>query len=224
MMRAVSFLVMTLLLSAPALADARPDATKPVHIAMLYHHLTNKDEPDYEKLVGKWSKYQQANMVERGEMLDKYTPEMRDAYNLITPTEPIVVNVRVKISGYSPMQKGFFVQSFNDMTYFKFTYLGQRYMVIPSGTAEYQWLKSPQSLSDLIMSETKNGHEAELSITLISLKADPNPMIMDKIRYNLLLAEISKIEMWSKDGKSIIWDSTIGSSDRKRNELLNMHQ
>lgn len=224
MMRAVSFLLVILLLSAPALADTRPAKTQDIHIAMLYHKLTNKGEPDYEKMIGKWSRYQKANLMERSEMLEKYVPPMKEAYDLITPTEPIVANVRVKISGYSPSQKGFFVQSFNDMTFFKFMYMDQRYMVIPSGIAEYQWLKAPPGLADIVMRETKNGHDANLTLTLISLKVDPNPMIMDKLRYNLLLAEISKIELWSKDGKSIIWDSAMGSRDRKRNELLNMHQ
>lgn len=219
--------LLALLLPALALAAARmPQATPALYIAMLYEKLTGKTgkAPDFEEWVKNWKKFKDADFAARQEIMTAKLAELNNAYNLITYAEPIVVKAKVKISGYSPMGRGFLVQNFNEMTFFTYSYMGKNYALIPSGMADYQWLKAPPTLADLVMRETKNGHEAIVTLTLISMKADPKPMVMGRRAYRLLLAEISKIEMWSRDGQNIIWDSQIGSADKTHKDVMNLRQ
>ena len=180
--------------------------------------------PDFTKWVKDWSKYKKADFMERQKLMDETVKSLENTYNLLTWAEPIVVKTKVKISAYSHLGKGFLVQNFNDITFFRFYHMGRGYALIPSGMANYQWLKAPPGMADLVMRETKNGREAIVSITMTSMKADPTPMPMGKRHYRLLMAEVSKIELWSQDRKNIIWDDQIGAQDRTRKKLLNLRQ
>ncbi len=216
-------LMIFLLLAAPAFAfSTKPAATTPLYIAMLYHKLAG-DVPDFTGWTKKWDTYQKTDMAERPALLEKRVGEMTNTFNLMTPLEPIVVQSKIRISGYSPANQGFLVQNFNDVTFFNYNYMGKRYALIPGGMAKYQWLRAPANMADAIMRETENGFNGKVTLTLISMRADPKPLVMSGKSYNLLMADISKIELWSQDGKTLVWDSQIGES-KGRKELLNMRQ
>lgn len=221
---------MLMLLMSPAFALAAdnkmPDATPASHVALLYEKLADRSGkmPDFASWVKNWSKYKKADFMQRQALMDEKVKSLENTYRLMTWAEPIVIKTKVKISAYSHLGKGFFVQNFTDMTFFRFYHMGQGYAVIPNGMANYQWLKAPPGMADIVMRETQNGQEAVVTITMTSMKADPNPMAMGKRQYKLLMAEVSKIELWSRDRKNIIWDDQIGSSDRTRKKLLNLRQ
>lgn len=224
-------ITLTLLaLMSPVLARAAdntmPNATPANYIALLYEKLTNKTGkmPRFENWVKDWPTYKKADFMEREKIMSDKVKELESTYGLLTWAEPIVIKTKVKISSYSHAGKGFLVQNFNEMTFFRFYHMGKGYAVIPGGMADYQWLKAPPGLSDIVMRETKNGHEAIVTITMTSTKADPSPMVMGRRYYRLLLADISKIELWSRDQKNIIWDNQIGSMDRTHKKLLNLRQ
>ncbi len=223
MMRFVCAALAVIMLAAPAYAfSTKPVATTPLYIAMLYHKLAG-DAPDFTGWVKKWKTYQDTELAERPALLENRVKEMTNTYNLMTPLEPIVVQSKIRISGYSPANQGFLVQNFNDVTFFNYNYMGKRYALIPGGMAKYQWLKAPANMADAIMRETENGFNGKVTLTLISMRADPKPLVMSGKSYNLLMADISKIELWSQDGKTLIWDSQIGESNTRK-ELLNMRQ
>lgn len=229
MKRVICALLLLAFLS-PALASAAdnkmPDATPSSYIALLYEKLTNQSgkSPDFVGWVKDWSKYKKADFMERQKIMDEKVKSLENTYRLLTWAEPIVIKAKVQISAYSPLGKGFFVQNFTDMTFFRFYHMGQGYAVIPNGMANYQWLKAPPGMADIVMRETKNGTEAIVTITMTSMKADPEPMVMGNRKYKLLMAEVSKIELWSRDRKNIIWDDQIGSRDPTQRKLLNLRQ
>ncbi|HYD18100.1 MAG TPA: hypothetical protein VEF76_06455 [Patescibacteria group bacterium] len=217
-------LLLALLAATPALAySARPAATSPLYIAMLYHKLVG-DKPDFPGWTRAWTGYQKTDMAERPALLEKRIGEMQNTFDLMTPSEPIIIEAKIRLSGYSPVEKGFLVQGLSEGSFYPYTYMGKRYALIPGGIAKFQWLRAPASMAEAIMRETGNGHEGLVTLTLISMKADPKPLDMNGKQYNLLMADISKVELWSKDGKSLVWDSQIGESDRTRKELLIMRQ
>lgn len=222
MMRYVTLAFAVMLAATPALAfsTAKPAATSPLYIAMLYHKLAG-DAPDFTGWTKQWDVYQKTDMADRPALLEKRVGEMTNTFNLMTPSEPIIVQSRIKLSGYSASNQGFLVQNFNDVTFFSYNYMGKRYALIPGGAAKYQWLKAPPNMADAIMRETDNGSAGRVTLTLISMRADPKPLVMNGKPYNLLMADISKIELWSKDGKTLVWDSQIGES-KGRKDLLNL--
>ena len=222
MMRYFTLLLAVMLAATPALGfgGTKPVATSPLYIAMLYHKLAG-DAPDFAGWTKQWDLYQKTDMADRPALLDKRVGEMTNTFNLMTPAEPIIVQSRIKLSGYSATNQGFLVQNFNDVTFFNYNYMGKRYALIPGGAAKYQWLKAPANMADAIMRETDNGAAGRVTLTLISMRADPKPLVMSGKPYNLLMADISKIELWSKDGKTLVWDSQIGES-KGRKDLLNL--
>ncbi|MCC7037747.1 MAG: hypothetical protein IT560_10645 [Alphaproteobacteria bacterium] len=214
-------LLIVALLSTPALAfSTKPAPTSALYIAMLYHKLSG-DMPDFTGWTKQWDTYQKTEMADRPALLESRVGEMTNTFNLMTPAEPIVVQSRIRLSGYSATNQGFLVQNFNDVTFFSYNYMGKRYALIPGGMAKYQWLKAPANMADAIMRETDNGASGKVTLTLISMRADPKPLEMNGKAYNLLMADISKIELWSKDGKTLVWDSQIGES-KGRKDLLNL--
>ena len=209
---------------APATADdpKMPAATRSDYVAMLYERMTNP-HPEFGDWIRQMPEYKNAAMLDKQTVFDGKADQLKDAYNRIIVVEPVVVSANVRISPYSAMGGGFLVQSFNDITFFHYDYLGRRYALIPQGITGYQWLKAPVSESPRIMRETGNGSRAHLVLSLMPFTADAKPMEMEKREYRLIMAEIVKIEMWSGDGKRILWDSTMNAPSTLRSKLLNMY-
>lgn len=219
----LALLICLALIPAAARAeDKKPDATPSFYIAALYEKLLGRT-PDFGQWVAQSPKYQSAELYERANIMDSNVKQLRDTFDLLTVAEPIHVNVRAKISGYSPLGQGFLVQNFNDMTFFNYTYLGEHYALIPNGMAKYQWLKTPASLADSIMRETDNGQQVHMTLTLIPLAADGKDMEINNVKYHLIMADISKIQMWSKDGHEAIWDTEIADTDATKKQVLGLH-
>lgn len=130
----------------------------------------------------------------------------------------------MKITGYSPVGKGFLVQYFHDLTYYLYTYMGNRYALVPNGIMAYTWLKAPKSFTKEIMEETNNGRDAKLLLTLIPQTADPKPMMLNGKPTRLMMAEVTKVELWSKDGTRVIWDDKMNAPSSVRSRLMNLYQ
>lgn len=227
-MRVLAFLsVLFLLHASPALAQIdpteKPAATKAASIAMLHHKLT-RQKPDFENWAARLPAVQNAARHEYAALLQQKSRELENAYNLLTPVEPVVLQTPVRISGYSHQQKGFLVTSFNDMTFFNYEYAGANYALIPDKIADYQWLKAPPELADSIMRETDNGQNAQIIITLTPLSAHTDPLAINGGEFRLLMMRVYRMEIWSKDGTEIIWDSQMNNPGSPENNLLNLYQ
>ena len=201
----------------------KPAATKPLHIAMLYQKLT-RQKPDFENWVEHTPDFQNAALNERADILQRKTKELETAYHLLTPMEPVVLEIPVRISSYSQQQRGFLITSFSDMTFFGYEYAGNNYAVIPNKIAEYQWLKSPPDLAPAIMRETDNGQNAKIVMTLSPLSAHAEPLAINGRNYRLVMTDIYKMEIWSKDGTKIVWDTQMNHPGSRENKLLNLYQ
>jgi hypothetical protein len=130
----------------------------------------------------------------------------------------------MQISAYSPVGKGFLVKYFSDLTYYRYTFMGNRYALVPNGVMAYTWLKAPKSFAEEIMKETNNGYDAKLLLTLIPQSADRKPMVLDGRPTRLMMAEVTKVELWSKDGQRVIWDDKMNAPTSTRSKLMNLYQ
>lgn len=202
-----------------------PEQTKAVYIAMLYEKFVRSNAtPDFEDWVQRSPDYQAAELYQRPDIVLKNSKELKATYDLLTPTEPIVLIIKARISGYSPAGQGFLVQNFKNMSFFDYTYLGKRYALVPSGIDRYQWLKAVPEEVNEIMRETDNGRNATLVLSMIPSQADPKPIELNGKKYNLMMADISKIEMWSKDSSRIIWDDKMNAPASIRSQVLDLFQ
>lgn len=201
----------------------KPPATRSVYIAMLYYKLIGQ-KPDFEAWVESSPAFQNAALHERADMMQSKTAVMREVYDLLTPQEPIVIEIPATISGYSEQQRGFLVTSFNEMTFFNYVYMGQNYAVIPSQISQYLWLKAPPELAAPILRETDNGQNVRMLMTLIPVSADPKPLSMRGRDYHLVMTDISAVEIWAKDGTKTVWDSQFNHPASQQNRLLNLYQ
>lgn len=202
-----------------------PEQTKAIYIAMLYEKFVHSNTtPDFEEWVQRSPDYQQAELYQRPDIVIKNSKELKTTYDLLTPTEPVVLIIKAHISGYSPAAHGFLVQNFRNMSFFDYTYLGKRYAVVPSGIDRYQILKAVPEEVNEIMRETDNGRNATLVLSMIPSQADPKPIELNGKKYNLMMADISKIEMWSKDTSHIIWDDKMNAPSSVRSQVLDLFQ
>ena len=77
-----------------------------------------------------------------------------------------------------------------------------------------------------IMKESGFGKSLTLLFTLTPKAADKNPLVLNKKNYNLILADIAKVEIWSADGTMVLWEAKVGE-DAPQNpsgELLQLYQ
>jgi hypothetical protein len=202
----------------------RPTPTSAIYIAMLYEKLISDRTPDFADWVKESPEYKKAELYERPDLVEKGKEDLKTTYGLLSTAEPIVLEVKMKLSGYSPVGKGFLIQYFSDTTYYRYTYMGNRYALVPNGVTAFQWLKAPKSFTDDIMEATDNGRDARLLLTLIPQTADPKPMVLDGKPTHLMMAEVSKMELWSKDGTRVIWDDKMNTPTSTRSKLMNLYQ
>ena len=203
-----------------------PDQTKPIYVAMLYEKFKHPggDSPDFEEWVRQSPDYDNAQLFERPALVLKNAKDLKATYDLLTPTEPVIVMVNAHISSYSTTAKGFLVENFKNRTFFEYTYLGKRYAFVPNGLDRYQWLKAlPEEVPE-IMRESDNGRSANLVVSLIPIQADPKPMKLNGKDYLLMMGDISKIEMWSKDGAHVVWDDKMNAPSSVRSKILDLFQ
>jgi hypothetical protein len=202
-----------------------PDATKSVYIAMLYEKIRHpQNTPDFEDWVRQTPDYNDAQLVDRPALVLKESKELKNTYDLMTPSEPITIVIKAHISGYSATEQGFLVTNFQKLTYFDYAYSGERYALVPNGISSYQWLKAvPEEVKE-IMKESDNGKSANLVLSLVPTQIDPKPMALDGKKHKLMMADISKIEMWSKDGTHVIWDDKMNAPTSERSKVLDLFQ
>ena len=203
-----------------------PEQTKAIYIAMLYEKFRHPggDTPDFEEWVRKSPDYDNAQLYERPALVLKNSKDLQATYDLLTATEPVYVMVKAHISSYSSTAQAFLVENFKSRTFFDYAYLGKRYALVPNGLEKYQWLKAvPEEVAE-IMRESDNGRAANLVVSLIPSQADPKPMKLNGQDYYLMMGDISKIEMWSKDGSHVVWDDKMNEPASVRSKILDMFQ
>lgn len=209
----------------PLQITEKPGYTKPVYIAMLWHRLNNYT-PDFEKMAQKSASYVAANELERPAIMAAKSANLRDIHSLITPTEPIYIEYKTRSSQYDARRKQIRLVDLSPTTFFDYTYLGQRYAVIPNKITAFATLSMEQEMAMPIMKESGFGKNLTLLFTLTPKAADKNPLLLNKKNYNLILADIAKVEIWSADGTMVFWEAKVAEEapQNPTGELLQLYQ
>jgi len=216
-------LLVLLLLSfaAPAFATtAAPASIDDLGMALLFNKLT-RQKPDFQAWVEKSPEYKKASSFERIELLKKRQEEMQNLYGLTLPQEPFFIDVKVPISSYSEDQQGMMIYSFNEQNFFTYVYMGQHYALIPSSMSRFQWIRVDPEMAKDIWAQADEKGRIKAIFKMAPVSADKRPMRMRSRNYLLVMAEVKAIQIWTKDGEKLIWESP---SDKSRNPLLKLWQ
>ncbi len=202
----------------------KPKATEASYIALLFLKLTGKF-PDFHAWAQQTPEYIGAAPDEKISTLEVKAKEFENTYNLLTLADPVIIEIPAKLSSYSALQKGFLIESFTTNMYFGFSHLDSSYAIIPKDITNRQWLPVPPEYADAILSRTNEGKEVVIQMSLLPVYADnKNPMLLNDIDHWLILADISKISLWSSDGTRLLWESRNPQETQSPNKLLDLYR
>jgi len=175
--------------------DMKPQPSSPQRIAMIFAKLARKP-PDFQAWARNTEAYKNAPDLDKPAVEAQQAEELKNIFSLMTLQEPLVVEMQAKLSKYSASNKGFFVESFKEETFFPARYAGESYAIIPEGIMDKQWLKEPDAgkgkeIED-IAARSGSG-TLPLVLTLAPKLADGSTTaILDDVEYWLLAATIEK--------------------------------
>lgn len=199
--------------------------TSPDYIAMVFNKLTGQT-PDFTGWALKSKAYTEAGKFEKQNALKKQSDDYKRAFSLLTLQEPITVEAEVKLSAYSQVNQGYFIESFKEDTYFATPFAGEIYAIVPIRIMDHQWLKVDAATAKTIdISRRVSNDNVLLSISLLPTFADKSsPANLNGQKQWLLSAEIKDMAMYPLTGGPAFWRSKDEANrDAKHQELLNLY-
>lgn len=206
----------------------RPSTTSAAYVAMLFHKMTGKP-PDFEKWSRASKAYAEASNFDKVLVQTEKVEELRDVYSLLTPSEPVIVEIPLKLSQYSRKNSGFFVENFKEDTFFSFDIFGKFYTIIPSNIMNHQWLNVMPDEAERISQVASPSQISNSAVMLIYLEpkfADGKaPLSLNGKDQWLISAEVKKLAIYTKASDVLIWQSADHQAmEDLSEELLNLKQ
>ena len=215
------------LISAPESPAAKPALTPPFTIAMIFDKLT-KQEPDFESIARQTQAYINSTTFDQSSVLAEQVEKIKGDYNLLTLSEPIIIESQVKLSPYNAANHGFFVENFKLSTFFPVSYNGKSYAVVPQGIMDKQWLKvEDQTVVASIESAAKSSDRLLTMILFLTPQdADgSSPAIIDGESYWPISAGVKKLMLYPLNGDTLLWQSSgTAAEDKNHQNILNLYQ
>ncbi len=206
------------------LTNAKPAASTAADIALTFYKLSGII-PDFPLLAKEYKPYQETYGLEKTTLFNNRVEQLKNVYSLLTMQEPIVVEYSVKLSDYSQKNKGFFIENFEERTFFKFNHHNKDFAVVPDGIMDWQWLRVANNKKVAEMNKAANVLTALIFMSPIYTDSS-RPALIQDTNYWLLFAKINKIELYLPDAVKPIWRSDDILNDQgnsgKLNELLNL--
>jgi len=205
----------------------KPVLTSPFTIAMAYYKLTAR-APDFEAWVKQKDAYKNANAFDQPGMIEPMVQKMKEAYNLLQLTDPLLVETQVTLSAYDAKNQGFFVESFKPSTFFPATYAGQSYAIVPQDIMDKQFLKvdDAETAAAVEKAAAGNGRGLTMILQLIPRYADAkSPAVIDDESYWPIAADVKEMMLYPPNSDTMLWHSSDGSTlDKNHQNILNLYQ
>jgi len=206
----------------------KPEPSTPDYVYMIFSKLSGK-MPDFEAMAHNTLDYQDASVADRPTVLDQLVVGLKSTYSLLTLQEPFIIEVPVKLSPYSTVNKGFFIENFKEDTFFPVEYNGLSYAIIPQGIMDKQWLRVQdpavgKTIEDAALN--KEGKPLTMQLMLIPKYADSSaPVVMAEQNYWLIAVEIKRMVLYPPASTDQLWSSDdTRAEDAKHLELLNLRK
>lgn len=225
----------TALLALPAAAqwgtgttglDYRPRISTAEEVAITQHWLSG-DPPSAAEWARHSKEYLEANDFSRQAVMEEKRQEYIDKFKLFTKPETIVISSNVKISRYSRENKGFVIESFNNETFFAYTFAGQNYAVVIPKLMDYQWVSIEGDNAARIEHWAPNSNNTVNVVLEVEPKtADKTPIKLGDKTYRLMSAEVANISIYLQKTDRPLWSRAgTGKSTLSRpgSDLLNFY-
>jgi hypothetical protein len=215
--------------SLPAAASpvAKPVPTDGETITLLFSKLTRR-APDFDSMIRQTEAYKAASSFEQPSIIEKETEKLKEAYRLLSPAEPIVVETQVKLSSYNASNRGFFVENFKTETFFPVSHNGTFYAIVPRGIVDKQWLKiEDPEIAKAIQGAANASRTGMLTMVLRLLPryADASsPVTIDGTDYWPIAADIKEMALYAPEDGALLWQSNARVQSKAHESILNLYQ
>jgi hypothetical protein len=207
--------------------DVKPATTPPETVAMVFYKLSRR-APNFESWVRQMDSYKNASPFDQPAIMTDMVQKMKDAYNLLMTSEPLIVETQVTLAPYDAKNQGFFVESFKPSTFFPARFDGQSYAIVPQGIMDKQWLKvdDPMIAATVEASAGKSNHVLTMVLLLTPKFADSgSAATIDGESYWPIAADIKRMMLYPLNGESPLWQSYDNDSrDKNHQSILNLYQ
>ena len=207
----------------------KPTVSTPGTIALAFYKLT-RQAPDFESWAQQTQAYKDASPFEQQAVQEAQVEKMKEAYNLLMLTEPLVIETQVKLSPYYPANKGFFVDSFKETTFFPVHYNGRSYAVVPLGIMDKQWLKVDDlAVAKSIEESARSDRRLTMVLLLTPRYADASAATtIDGETYWPIAVDVKKMMLYPLNSDTLLWQSydtdAKDEKDEKHQNILNLYQ
>lgn len=212
---------------APAQSQ-KPALSSPATIAMTFSKIT-RDPPPLTAWAIQTDAYKNATPIEQPSVLDRETQKLKTAFNLLNPSDPLVVETDVQLSSYSAATHGFFIQNFKTSTFFPSSYAGKYYALVPQDIADKQWLEvnDPATIDAITkaQADSKSGL-LKMILFLAPQYGDATAAAnIDGESYWPIVVEVKKMMLYPEDGDTVLWHTFDPNAyDKTHESILNLKQ
>jgi len=193
-------------------------------VAILFYRITGQT-PDFESWALRTFNYKGNNELEKEAKFNETQAALKSKYSLTSFNEAINVESYVTLKQYSAKGAGFFVQQFNEETFFPYDFNGETYAVIPTDLMDNQWLEmTAEKAAQLKKHMNKKGQLfMRLILTPIQGQRDTKVPLSNGKDNWLLASKVQDIEIWSPKTKELLWRKNADAF-KQRNKLLNLYR
>lgn len=201
-----------------------PVKSDPARVAVLFHRLTGQ-LPPFAEWAKQTPEFKQASDFERSTVLEVQTSAMKDLYRLTTLSEPIVVDLAVRVSEYSFSNKGFLLGNLTDDVIFPFSYAGRNYAVTVPGLQEAEWLpvEDDKTAMTLDVAAAKNDRLLHAVLVLSAVSADRKGTIkINGVDYWMLAGRLQEMQFYEPGKTRLLHEVNYRISQKEEdNSVMN---
>ncbi|MFH1157459.1 MAG: hypothetical protein V1721_01020 [Pseudomonadota bacterium] len=206
----------------------KQEPSQPDYVALLFYKMTAQI-PDFDSWARQTPAYKEATVFTRMMVLEQKIREMKDGYNRLSLLEPLIVEIPVRLSEYSTIGNGFFIENFKTDTFFPVTHNDRSYAIIPEGIVDKQWLKVSTTEAARTIEAAARSDEGRLLMMTLFLSpvyADKKtPVSLDGREYWLILTDVKKMILTPLKTDTLLWQSDSASfRDEKSQKLLDLYR
>lgn len=208
----------------PPLAKVRPNPTSAGYVAMLYTKMT-RQAPDFEKWAMASKDYANAAQFDKMVAAKEKIAELKGVYELLTPNEPLIIELPAKLSEYSQLNGGFFLDNLREDQLFSYNFFSRFYGVAPMNIMDFQWLKVTPAQARAIAAAKADPANKITAVFYVEPKyADKSaPFDYEGQAHWLISGEVRKMSLFDENG--LLWASPDKEAEEAASqELLNLKQ
>jgi hypothetical protein len=208
---------------------ARPPIASDAEVAMIYWQLARKT-PNFDAMAKASDAYKKAGQFERDSVLSAQKADIQNVFDNINFSKPTVVRLAVNISKYSEKNRGFAITNMEDQTFFKYSFAGENYAIVPRGLMDHQFLGPipddtfVYKIGSYQKSEHNNFH---LMIYLKPDFADPPDSMteVDGQKFHVISGQVSHVALYNAGETQQLWgDNSVDFNKEQQDQLMNLKQ